>query len=167
MSAPANDNRPASFDRQLTEHMSFLRYLAKDREDVVQDIALAAMQKWQHYSGEYKFSTWLGLVARAVADDARVKRATKKRTAVAMVAPSATPATQHTYAELSAVLRRLSGTRDSDVLIRHAMGDDLAEIGADLGISRERARQLCERERLRLVKMADRKPWVMRLGVAV
>lgn len=151
---PANDNqRPASFDSLLTSHMPFLRYLAKDREDVVQDIALAAMQKWQRYSGDYKFSTWLGLVARAVADDARVKRTTKKREArfVGMDAVrAATPATQLDCAELSDVLRRLSGTRDSDVLMRYAMGEDLAVIGADYGIGKERARQLCERERARL-----------------
>lgn len=167
MTTPANDNtqRPACFDALLTEHMPFVRYLAKDHEDIVQNIALAAMEKWQHYSGGYKFSTWLGLVARAVADDARVKRTAKKRTAVAMVTPSSTPASQHDCAELAETLRRLSGTRDSDVLIRHAMGEDLAEIGADYGIGKERVRQLCERERLRLVKMADRKPWVMRLGV--
>lgn len=150
----ANDNdRPKSFDALLTDHMPFLRYLAKDREDVVQDIALAAMQKWQRYSGDYKFSTWLGLVARAVADDARVKRATKKRAArfVGMDAVRASVApTQQDYAELSSVVRRLSGTRDSDVLMRHAMGEDLAVIGADYGIGKERARQLCERERKRL-----------------
>ena len=149
----ANDNRPASFDRQLEAHMPFLRYLAKDREDVVQDIALAAMQKWQRYSGDYKFSTWLGLVARAVADDARVKRTAKKRGArfVGMDAVRASVApTQQSYAELSETLGRLSGTRDSDVLMRYAMGEDLAVIGADYGIGKERARQLCERERARL-----------------
>ncbi|MBD9542920.1 sigma-70 family RNA polymerase sigma factor [Ensifer sp. ENS04] len=149
----ANDNRPKSFDAQLEAHMPFLRYLAKDREDVVQDIALAAMQKWQRYSGDYKFSTRLGLVARAVADDARVKRTAKKREArfVGMDAVRASVApTQQDYAELSSVIRRLSGTRDSDVLMRYAMGEDLAVIGADYGIGKERARQLCERERARL-----------------
>lgn len=145
--------RPAGFDTLLTAHMPFLRHLAKDREDVVQNIAVAAMQKWQRYSGDYKFSTWLGLVARAVADDARVKRTAKKRavrfasvdSVCAVVPPS-----QHTHVELSQTLARLSGTRDSDVLIRHAMGEDLASIGAEYGITRERARQLCERERGRL-----------------
>lgn len=149
------NDRPASFDILLTEHMPFLRHLARDREDVVQNIALAAMQKWQRYSGDYKFSTWLGLVARAVGADVRVKRDAKKRAArfVGVDAVTASvPASQHDYVELSETLRRLSGTRDSDVLMRHAMGEELAVIGADYGIGKERARQLCERERRRLRK---------------
>ncbi|MNL39726.1 hypothetical protein D3C87_1620190 [compost metagenome] len=63
---------------------------------------------------------------------------------------AATPATQLDYVELSETIKRLSGTRDSDVLMRYAMGEDLAVIGADYGIGKERARQLCERERKRL-----------------
>lgn len=63
-----------------------------------------------------------------------------------------TPATQLEYAELSSVLGRLSGTRDSQALVRLAMGDELQDVAVDFGVSRERVRQLAERERNRLRK---------------
>lgn len=159
----ANDNqRPAEFDARLAEYSPMINKLANNArrsggaDDLAQDIRLAAMERWQSYRPEdFKFGTWLAWVTRSVVSDAKIKAATKKRTAVVMTDHRVSaPATQQIHAELVEVLSRLSGTRDSDVLLRFAMGEDLAAIGAEMGISRERARQLCERERKRLARMA-------------
>lgn len=147
------DDRPASFDAMLTDHMSFVRFLAKDREDTVQDIVLAAIQKWEQYTSFYRFSTWLGFIARGVQDDANDKRLATKRTGRVVstehISAGILP-TQLDYAELSETLRRLSGTRDSEALMRVAMGDEYHEIAKDMGVSKQRVHQLVERERARL-----------------
>lgn len=157
----ANDNRPSWFDARLTEYSPMINKLANNArrrggaDDLAQDIRLAAMERWQSYRPEdFKFGTWLAWVTRSVVSDAKIKAATKKRQPVAMAEPASSPATQEDYTDLSNILRRLSGTRDSDALMRFAMGDELPEIGADLGVSKQRVLQLIERERKRLVRMA-------------
>ncbi|PDT76949.1 sigma-70 family RNA polymerase sigma factor [Sinorhizobium sp. BJ1] len=154
-------DRPAWYDQKVIDYMPFIKrlaYKARRRggaDDLAQDIYVAAMNRWRIYRDDYKFGTWIVLVARHVIGDQRQKAGRMKRT-VDLVdldkCVASTPATQLDYAELSETLRRLSGTRDSDVLMRIAMGDELAEIGADYGISKERVRQLGERERGRLRK---------------
>ena len=160
---PANDNRPPEYDAQLLAHMPFVLRLAhKHRRgdaanDLAQDIYVSALRRWHYYDPKYNFAVWIRLVATDLVYKQRESAGRIKRKASLTPFDDAivsTPATQHDYAELSETLRRLSGTRDSDVLIRHAMGEDLAEIGADYGIGKERVRQLCERERARLAKRA-------------
>ena len=51
------------------------------------------------------------------------------------------------------VVDALTG-RDGDVVLRHAMGDTLEEIGAGMGITRERARQIEARGRAAVMRMA-------------
>lgn len=165
----ANDNqRPAWYDQKLTEYLPFIRKLAnkaypRSPDDLVQDVTVLALRKWQSYSDDYKFGTWLVQLTRNAVSDRKQAASRKKRTAVLVAIDRggfddskhvASNPNQHDYVELSQVLRRLSGTRDSDVLMRIAMGDELGEIGADYGISRERVRQLGERERKRLVRVA-------------
>lgn len=160
---PANDNtpRPAWFDAKLSEYSPMINKLANNArrrggaDDLAQDIRLAAMERWESYRpDDFKFGTWIAWVARSVISTAKIKAETKKRTVVMADRQVSAPATQQVHAELAEVLSRLSGTRDSEVLLRFAMGEDLAAIGAEMGISRERARQLCERERKRLIRMA-------------
>ena len=158
---PANDNRPKWYDDKVTEYLPFVRRLVNTQnqrgpEDMVQDVMLEAMRKWPLYRDDYKFGTWMALMVGNVISDRRAVAGAKKRQArlcsldAGGVSNMSTPARQHDQLELSEALRRLSGTRDSEVLMRYAMGEDLAVIGADYGIGKERARQLCERERKRL-----------------
>lgn len=160
-----NDNRPIWYDQKLAAYQPYIRRLVNravrvNRDDVVQDVYVEAMNKWHLYRDEYRFGTWIGLMVRNVISDKLQKSTRKKRIATIVsldregVLNISTDPVQHDYVELSQVLRRLSGTRDSDVLMRIAMGDELGEIGADYGISRERVRQLGERERGRLVRVA-------------
>lgn len=164
----ANDNttRPAWYDAAIIEHMPLIRRLAHKyrrgaaADDLAQDISESAMLRWHYYDDKHSFGAWLNLVASYVISDQRQKAGRVKRTAAFVSIeglPLSAPATQHDYAELSEVLSRLSGTRDSDFLLRHAAGEDMQEIGKEHGISKERVRQLCERERGRLRKMEKRR----------
>lgn len=155
---PTTNERPASFDAAVLAYMPFIRRMVnranpKSTEDMVQDVVVEAMATWHLYNSNYKFGTWMRLVVRNVTGAQRLAASRKKRTAafvpIDKVSLSVAPS-QHDYAELSEALRNLSGTRDSDVLMRLAMGEGLAEVGEDMGLSRERVRQLAERERARL-----------------
>jgi RNA polymerase sigma factor (sigma-70 family) len=162
--APATEQaRPAWYDQKLVEHTHLIRSIAYKRrygvmaEELVQDIYVSALQRWHYYDEKHEFGIWIRLVASHVMARQREKAGRIKRTAklvpIKDVSP-ATPPTQHDYAELSETLRRLSGTRDSDVLMRYAMGEELGEIAVDYGVSRNRIHQLCQRERERLAARA-------------
>lgn len=161
---PANDNtppqRPASYDAQVVAYLPFIRKLVNrgrrrvGAEDRIQEVVAELLEKWQVYDDRYKFGTWVALMARNVYLANRQMRQAKKRQVDSEgyrreYGYRSSPE-QEDYAELSAVLNRLSGTRDSEALMRFAMGDELQDIGADLGVSKQRVFQLIERERGRL-----------------
>ena len=164
-----NDNtpreRPAAYDAQVVAYQPFIRRLANkayrngNADDLAQEITMEALRRWRVYSDRYKFGTWLVQVARNVVAAAGKRSATKmragkhisiNRSGVEDSRHNAAPPSQDDYAELSAVLRRVSGTRDGEALVRIAMGEELSEIAAEFGVSRERVRQLAERGRARL-----------------
>jgi RNA polymerase sigma factor (sigma-70 family) len=169
----ATTTRPATYDKLLVDYMPFARKCANrlsalygdDADEIVQDFYVDACHRWRSYDAEnYKFGTWVFHVVRNVAMNRKNARKTKKRSGLAMsvydamdggISPTwlSTAPSQHDYAELSDILAQLSGTRDSEALMRRAMGDELWEIANDMGISRERVRQISERERERLRKV--------------
>lgn len=151
----ANDNRPAGYDAQVLAHMPLIRRIASsyclrhpangEVEDFVQDALAEAFRIGHLFDGRYKFSSWIFFACRSVIAERR------KPQPSLMPATDSVPARQHDYAELSEALRRLSGNRASDMLVRHAMGSDFAEIGQAFGITKQRAHQLVRRERAALV----------------
>lgn len=175
---PTNDNtpRPDWYDKLLVDYLPFARKCANrmrgndDADEIVQDFYVDACNRWAVYDREnYKFGTWVWQLTRNAVFNRRAYRRAKMRTgsewSFDKKMPSkfeggddysqdwlCTPATQLEYAELSSVLGQLSGTRDSQALIRLAMGDELQDVAVDFGVSRERVRQLAERERERLRK---------------
>lgn len=183
MTAPANDNnpadRPAWYDAKLVSYAPFARKCAHrlapddDVDDIVQDFYVDACRKWASYDDTYAFGTWVFQVVRNVVQARRSYHAASKRGARAVSIDvvvrmdnggssdefvterrcMAVPPNQHDYAELSAVLGQLTG-RGGHVVLRQAMGDTLVEIGAKMGVTCERARQLAERERARLARVA-------------
>lgn len=162
VSAPPT-TRPASYDQKLVDYLPFFRRCANrlayndDADEIVQDAYVDGLNRWHMYDAEnYKFGTWVFQLVRCAASNRRVKARAKKRAGVSvqiedMVGHPSTLPNQLDYAELSAVLRRLSGTRDSDALMRVAMGEELDDVGAGYGVSKQRVFQLCQRERARLV----------------
>lgn len=176
----ANDNtpRPDWYDKLLVDYLPFARKCANkmrgddDADEIVQDFYVDACNRWAAYDREnYKFGTWVWQLVRNAVHNRRAYRRAKMRTGREWSINTdkteggqgggdffrkswmpQTEATQLEYAELSSVLGRLSGTRDSQALVRLAMGDELQDVAVDFGISRERVRQLAERERARLRK---------------
>lgn len=156
----AATSRPATYDRAVTDHIPLMRRIAsrlgiKDRDDFVQDVCAEMFVRWSCHSDRFKFATWVWICAINVTTKRKIESRALKRSGrtVPMDLCSTMPATaanQEEFAELADVLSRMSGTRDSEVLIRHAMGETLSEIGRDYGIRKERVRQLCERERRRI-----------------
>jgi RNA polymerase sigma factor (sigma-70 family) len=167
----ANDNapakRPASFDAHVTAYLPGLNRLARrytktaeQRQDLVTDTVMYALEKWQNFRGDPAdarsgFFAWLTWQMRGVVKNGAVKAEIRKKhiTMVPLDAThvAATPATQDVHVDLSATLRDVSSMMNGDVLMRRAMGDTLQEIAADRGVTRERVRQIEVAARARLV----------------
>lgn len=162
--------RPQWYDDKLIAYMPFARKCARklagsdDIEEVMQDAYADALNRWAMYDQAYSFGTFISQLVRNSVQNRKAYRMKKKRSGGSLSLDDrqdagmkknwlSVAATQDDHAELSCVLRHLSGTRDSEALMRRAMGEDFVEIGADMGICRERARQLVERERAKLRKL--------------
>lgn len=158
-STPAK--RPAWFDAKMLSYRKGLFALARRRgyvgdeaDDLVNDVFVRCLANWQSYREEGSFFAYLHWAMRGIIAENKRRRACRPVLVGARedVDVTATMPSQEHYAELSLALSRLQG-RNGTVVLRQAMGDDLAEIGREIGVSRERARQLAEAERLRLAKM--------------
>lgn len=160
MHAHANDNtRPASFDAKLLAYRKGLFALAKRRgffgdeaDDLVNDVYVRCLANWQSYREGISFHAYLWWTMRGIITE-RQRRKSRRPVVVPMradIAQVAQPNQEH-YTDLSLVLSKLEG-RNGTVVLRQAMGDDLAEIGRDMGVCREAARKLADTQRRRLVK---------------
>ena len=149
--------RPATFDAAVLAYCPALRaYINKSvpagkREDALQDVLEYIFAHWRNfrisnsaipYGQGSGFYTWLMWQARGCLKNA----AERKRPTLVLidsykryhgqVAPR-----QEDIVAAGQVIERLADRRGS-VVLRRAMGFGLAEIGADMGISKERVRQL-------------------------
>lgn len=122
--------------------------------DFIQEVFLLGLEGEHTYNPRYAFGTWVRYLCRRIADQNKHKRLTLAGSArhvdIESVFDLSVPPAQQKYAELSQTLRRLSGTRDSEILLRTAMGEPLQEVGKAFGIGKERVRQLKVRELSRL-----------------
>jgi len=165
---PDNDNtpRPASFDAAVLAYHGMLCVRSQHyvppgkREDLVQDVILYALAHWQNFRGEtYEpgsgFQSWLRWQMRAVAANQRNKKQVttvyddkgKYSNRIGVAADQ-----EKTLAAMD-TLARLKG-RDGMALLRVGMGCSLEEVGREIGVSRERVRQITDRERARLRRVA-------------
>lgn len=153
-----NDNvRPAAFDAALLKYQPGLARLANrlmpdDAETLVQDTNLFAVERHTNFRGDLSqpksgFWMWLQWNMRSIAYAKRHK----KSGGVSIKLDAVTQANQLDYTELSQSLALLSG-KGGLIIKRRAMGETLEEIGNDLGVTRERVRQIENAARAKLLK---------------
>lgn len=157
--------RPPEFDAIIVKYTPGLRKLAarltRNTEAaglLYVDTVIKALEKWECLRADGGPWKWLQFFMRGLARDNRERlRVEEVEDPTGMLAAQgATPAAQYDSARLSEVLRGLPNDRETAILLRRVAGDQLAEIGADYGIGKERVRQLEERARAGLVKRERR-----------
>jgi RNA polymerase sigma factor (sigma-70 family) len=169
--------RPAEFDAALERYMPALRNLARRhapharREDVVQDVATYALEHWENFRvketrddpyGEGSgFYNWLYWQFRSLCGNhGRKKRPVEILTDTMnykFINRHSCKATQEDEVVARDILDRVDTGREGAILLRRAMGCELHEIGEEIGLSRERVRQLEVRGRANLVKATRRR----------
>lgn len=153
----ANDNRPqqrpAEFDARVMAYVPGLRNLARryrrtdeQRNDLVTDTIMSALDRWQSYRADGGMWNWLAWTMRGIvsnhAQQAAVRRKHIKFVAMDDVPHAPIETNQEDYADLSSALAALGRVKNGDVVMRRAMGDSLREIAEDRGVTAERVRQI-------------------------
>lgn len=151
--------RPKEFDDRVMQYLPGLRGLAnklglrgEEADDLVTETVIEVLERWQNYREGGGFWNWLYWTMRGRHTNARDKKKLpmSQRPIDDYEYSLSTLPSQEGYAELSCTLSRLTG-RNGSVLVHRAMGDTLDEVGAIIGVNRERVRQIemAEREKLR------------------
>lgn len=162
----ANDNtRPAEFDRQLA--LAYPRLLKRaarfsgEPAVLANQAMLLALTRWQTFrqtpgNPYHGFYTWLCWVMMGGASDTRRKISRRIVTVSSDAMPDlpvrAVRASQEAATDLPRVLAVLR-PREREVLLRRAAGDKLIEIGEDMGVTRERVRQIEEGARAKVLAL--------------
>jgi RNA polymerase sigma factor (sigma-70 family) len=161
INAPA-DTRPPEFDARVMSYYPHLgRFAYKltnnkaEQEELLQETIAYILSHWTPFRPDGGFYNWITLVMRHVAQNGRRKAKVRSRYMPmvqddrAMGAVSVPP-TQIDFVSLRETLREIAPGRTGDILVRRAMGETLDVIGKDLGIGKERVRQIESKERDRL-----------------
>lgn len=147
------NERPAEFDAQLLDAVPFLRHYvrriapAAEHDDIIQETLAEAMRRWSSYRPDGAFKHWLTFIMRS---SARVRRKPIPRP------PSLPPAspTQEHRVDIGLILERVP-PRERDVLVAHAQGYTMEEIGSSMGVTKQRAHQMMLVGRKRLIPAND------------
>lgn len=159
-----NDNGPCpdSFGRAVAGYLPGLRKRAvryecnhADREELVGDTLELAVKHWRKFRPNGALWTWLKWQMAKAAANRREYASYKKRTGetitIERLPPIPTAAQQESIVELSQVVGAMR-KRDRGVLLRRADGETAEEIGADMGVTRQRIHTLEKQARRRLMK---------------
>lgn len=145
--------RPPAFDAELMRWLPFIRRKvsqrvsdAQKREDMVQDVLVAAMHRWQSYNPQYSMSTWLAFVVLSVS-------AKKKERQHDAEIDRPVPAAQEHAADLASVVRAIRPDR-LELMLRVASGELMAEIAREEGRPRQAIHNRVVKERARLSRFA-------------
>lgn len=147
------NERPPEFDAQLLGARSFLKFYvrrlapAADHEDIVQETLVIAMRRWASYRADGSFKHWLTYIMRTVAHG-------RRRSPESAEIEAADEPTQEHRADIGRVLS-LVPPREREVIVAHAQGYTMGEIGSAMGITKQRAHQLMQAGRKRLVAAND------------
>lgn len=147
------NERPAEFDAQLLDAVPFLRYYvrrlapAAEHDDIIQETLAEAMRRWSSYRPDGAFKHWLTFIMRS---SARVRRKPIPRPPSL---PPASPTQEHSV-DIGRALG-LVPPREREVIVAHAQGYTMGEIGLTMGITKQRAHQLMQAGRKRLVAAND------------
>lgn len=157
--------RPPEFDARLMAYYSHLKRKAykltnnkSEQEELLQETVAYILSHWTSFRPDGGFYNWIILCMRHVAQNKRRRDEVRSRYAPttnderAMLSHPVEPS-QLACVELSSTLADMD-SRHGGALLRRAMGYTLDEIGDSLGVGRERARQITEKERSRLVRAA-------------
>lgn len=147
------DERPKEFDDRVLAYMPGLRALAKrissEPDELVSDTLIYAFKNWKSFRPDGAFWAWISLNMRSISQQrAKRNRLHTCRVDLAMLVP--TPARQEHAVDLEKVRKKLNN-RVGRVLLRHASGESMREIGVDMGIGKESVRHICNVARARLL----------------
>lgn len=157
--------RPSEFDARLMSYYSHLNRKAfkltknkSDQEELLHDTITYILSHWTSFRPDGGFYNWIILCMRHIAQNKRRRDEWRSRAAAVQNDERAmlnyeVPPSQEKCLELSSTLADMGG-RNGGALLRRAMGYTLDEIGASMGVGRERARQITEKERARLTQRA-------------
>lgn len=166
-------DRPPEFDAKIVQWMPFLRKMARrmesrsqDREELIQNTVMTALHRWASYKEDGSFPGWLVFQMREQCAVHRRRAARRKETSLSKThfvgidevvtfdnwTVVSAPATQEQHTEARQVIDAMGDGRPGSVLLRLAMGEELREIGDDLGVSRARVQQIGARARSDLIK---------------
>lgn len=165
MNAPANDNRPPEFDARVMAYRPGLFNLAgklgargEERVDLVTDTIIEALEKWQNFREDGGFYNWLYWTMRGRLTNQRKRKTLNvcEMTEEVVEINSCIDPPQYDYMALSDTIRCLPRGRNGSVLLRRAMGETLQVIGDDLGIGKERVRQIEQNSRASVMAATGR-----------
>lgn len=149
-----NNDRPADFDAQLKKSLGLIRYFAArnskndvERDELAQDIALRAIEKWENFREEGSFAQWLKFLTWQIVT---LRKAAKGLRFVsghdgAWDRASVSAGQEDTVD----AARALEAAQASPLLSRLAQGDKASEIARELGVHRNSVTQMAARHRVK------------------
>jgi len=161
-----NDNtpatRPAEFDAMLVQYRpglmrlaARLGYFGEDGDYLVLDTIAHCLANWQRYRQDG--GAW-GYVSWQMRNIARNRRAAMKRQRMFVADPDGRlidglthQGEQEYVVDLNRALAHLN-SRNGRVLLRRAMGETMQDIADDIGVTRERVRQIEDATRRNLAR---------------
>ncbi len=152
-----NDNRPTAFDNALMAYQPGMRHLASklgyrgaEAVDLVTDTIAYCLEHWTNFHGQTdKMWNWIYWQMRGIVKNSRSRKRVMMVAAGTVYEFASVSGGQVDVAHAGQVVGMLSG-RAGAMTMRLAMGDTLEEIARQHGLSRERVRQLVEKERERV-----------------
>lgn len=146
---PSNDNRPAEFDAEIQKHIGGLYRFAAKRygvgiEDLVQDTIENALKRWRAFRPGGRMFPWLAHMLRHTKYKQEGLRRVVRFTGDELPEMISQPSQEYAV-DASLALSRAS-PRVRTLLAMAAQEFTFEEIGAEFGVSKQRAKQMVDRE---------------------